>query len=274
MRRRGLMPSAVILFSIVVIVLLLAASASASVTGNLETGSGSTITFTLSSIVFNTDPSANPPGPPWNAEVANGTKLMFTGCAGGVLGSAGCLDFGPFSPAEAVEVANGVPITLGAGLGPNNPFLQFAGNGVTHVPILYTLTTLFPGSANTACAGITTGESCSIFAGSPMLLVDTATGTTIVLALSGTVTDGFGTSTWVGQFSVPLSGETPGQIQMFFCPSGTCTAADFSSGRSVTSSQSGDFVASATTPPVPEPGSLFLLGTASMASLIRRRLRK
>ena len=57
MKRRALMPSAVILFSIVAIVLLLAASASASVTGNLETGSGGTITFTLSSIVFNTDPS-------------------------------------------------------------------------------------------------------------------------------------------------------------------------------------------------------------------------
>jgi hypothetical protein len=109
-----------------------------------------------------------------------------------------------------------------------------------------------------------------------LFLLDTGAGTTIVLNAFGTVTDGAGVNTWKGGFSATIAGETPDQIQKFFCPSGTCSAADFASGRSVSSSQSGDFVADSTVPPVPEPGSLFLLGTgmASLAGLIRRKLAK
>src|SRR6202035_3870230 len=147
MRRRALTSSLISVLSAAGVMLLLATSASADVTGNLVTGSGGTMTISLTSITFNTDTIANPPGPPWNAEVASGTSLKFAGCPSGVLGSAGCLDAAPFNPNEAVEVANGVPITLGGGLGPNNPFLQFAGNGITHANILYTLTGIGPGSS-------------------------------------------------------------------------------------------------------------------------------
>jgi hypothetical protein len=168
---------------------------------------------------------------------------MFAACSG-VLGTPGCLDSGAFTPAEGIEVANNVPIVAGAGLAPNNPFLQFAGNGVTHAAILYTATAVGPGSANTNCAAVVNvGDSCSLFAGSPIILTKSGTGTTITFSVVGTVTDGAGSSTWVGQFTGMVANQSPSQIQSFFCPSGTCQAADFTSGRSVTMSQSGDFVA-------------------------------
>jgi hypothetical protein len=269
MRPLTSMTSIVSLLSVAIVLLLFATAASATPIGDLKLGSGGVITLTLGAIAFSPDPSANPPGPPGNAEVATGTSLTFAGCASGVLGSAGCLDSAPFGPNEAVKVANGVPIVFSAGLGANNPFLQFAGNGVTHAAVLYTATDLGAGSANTVCVGVPTGQSCSPFAGSPLLFINTGTGTIIGFSAFGTATDGVGTSTWLGQFTVPFAGETPFQIQEFFCPSGTCLPADFTSGRTLTRSLSTDILASSAPTTVPEPGSLFLLGSAlaSMAGV-------
>lgn len=240
------------------------ATASAAVIGDLKTGSGGTVTVTLSSITFNPDPSSSPPGPPWNGEVANGTNLSFFNCSG-VLNSPGCLQ-----ATEAIEIANNNPITLGAGLGPNNPFISFVGNGTTHATVLYTVSTLGPGSANTNCAGaVNVGDSCSVFSGSPIILTKTSSGTTVSLPGAGTVSDGHGLSNWVGQFQVPIAGMSPAQIQTFYCPSGTCTAADFAANRALSSSQSGDFVSTV----VPEPGtiSMALIGGGLIAFAMRRR---
>ena len=219
--------------------------ASASVTGDLKISPGNgTMTLTLASITFNTDTASKPPGPPWNAQVTNTTTLTFAGCPSGVLGTAGCLDSGAFTPSEAVELANNTTINAGAGLGPNNPFIQFAGNGIAHATILYTVTSISPGSANTNCAALVNiGASCSVFAGSPFVLTLTPTGTSASLAMVGTVTDGAGTTNWAGVLSTPINGMTPAQVQSFFCtgPSGTCTPADFASGRSITKPSAGDF---------------------------------
>ena len=244
-------------------------SASASIIGDLKTGSGGTVTVSLSSIIFNPDPSADPRGPLFNGQVSNGTDLTFAGCPSGVLGTPGCLDVTPFSPSEAVEIANAVPITFSGGLGPNNPFIQFAGNGITHATLLYTVTQLGPASSNTNCAGLGVGDSCSVFAGSPILLTFTGVGTTVSLAVRGIATDGAGESNWMGVFQVPIAMMTPQDIKMFYCPTGTCTEADFASGKSLTSSQAGDFMASA----VPEPGtvSMALIGLGLSALAFRKR---
>ena len=222
------------------------AVASAAVVGDLKTGSAGTMTITLSSVSFDPDLSSTPPGPPWNAEVANGTSLTFAGCPSGVLGSAGCL-----SVSEGILVST---LTTSTVL-PVNAYLQFA----AHPSLVYSLTSAGPGSANTNCAAsVNVGDSCSIFAGSPLLLTKSASGTTITFAVVGKASDtgpgGLATaSSYSGQFTAFVSGQTPGQIQLFFCPSGTCQPADFTSGKSLTTSQSGDFVAIAPPTPTPTP---------------------
>lgn len=255
--------------------------ASAGITGDLKTDSGNgTTTVTLSSITFNTNTAGNPAGPPWNAEVTNTTDLMFSGCPSGVLGTAGCLDSGAFTPAEAVEFANNNPIVAGAGFGPNNPFIQFAGNGISHATLLYTILAFGAGSANTNCAAANApGLSCSVFAGSPIILTDTATGTNVSITMNGTATDGAGASSWIGQFSTPITGMSPSDIQLFFCPGdngfapGQCSPQDFSSGNSITKPSGGDFLATV----VPEPGTtamtLIGLGLVVVARIRRKMTR-
>lgn len=240
--------------------------ASATIVGELKTSSGNgNTTVTLSTISYSTDSTSIPPGPPWNAEVTNTTNLMFAGCPSGVLGSPGCL-----ISAEGVEFANGNPIVLGAGLAANNPFIQFA----AHPSLLYTIAGAGPGAANTVCPSSGIGLSCSVFAGSPIVLTLTATGTNVSFAVFGTATDGAGSSNWIGQFSTPITGMTPHDIQIFFCPSGTCMPADFTSGKSITQPAGGDFLATAA---VPEPGTTALTliggGLIAFAAFKRRKSR-
>jgi len=208
-------------------------AASATVVGDLKTGSAGTMILTLGSISFGSDPSSAPPGPPWNAEVANGTALTFTG--------------GPLAITEGISVFG--PLTFGTTPLPVNTYLQFA----AHPNLVYSLTAFGPGSPNTNCAtAATVGASCSIFAGSPFLLTKSADGTAITFTVFGKASDtgvaglALG-SNYEGAFVGPVANQSPVQIQLFFCPSGTCMAADFSSGKSLTSSQAADFVASGPT---------------------------
>jgi len=260
------------LFTLFAVLIACASMASATIIGDLKTGSGGTVTVTLTSVTFNTDTSSSPPGPPWNAEVASGTNITFAGCPSGVLGTAGCLDSGAFGPNEAIQVFS--PLTATTPI-PVANFLTFAGNSVTHAPLVYSLTGLGPGSSNTNCQGLAIGQSCSVFAGAPLILTRTASGTEANLSVMGMANDGTGAVAYVGEFQSPISGMTPGDLQLFFCPSGTCTGSDFASGKSVTRSQSGDFVANV----VPEPettalvlgGLLVLLGRIGMRRFNRSR---
>jgi len=266
------------IFTSMALILAVSTAVSASVLGDLKTGSAGTMRISLSSIIFLPDPGANPAGPPWNGEVSNGTSLTFAGC-GGPLGAAGCLDAAPFAPAEAVEFASNDPITQTGGITPNNPFISFAGNGITHATIMYTAASVGPGSANINCAVLALGDSCSPISGSPLLMTSTATGTTITISAAGTVTDGAGTTNWQGEFTLPFAGITPEELQLFFCPSGTCTAADVAAGTAKNSSFSGDFLATAAGlggGSSPEPGTIWtMLGAAAIAAagLRKRKMR-
>lgn len=256
--------------------------ASATVNGTLLTGSSGTITLSLNSVVFNPDPAALPvPGPPWNSDVSNGTSLTFAGCAG-ALGSPGCL----FTQ-EGVLI-NNADLTLTAPSAANaNTFLQFE----AHPNLVYSINwPPGPGSANTNCATANAnGLSCSIFAGSPLVLTFINGDTFLGLAVNGKASDtgvaGLATgSNYTGGFSefftAPilvggvLVAPTPQNIQLFFCPTGTCTPADFASGKSITTSQSGAFTATPTTSNVPEPATLLLTLLGGLSVAVCRRCRR
>ena len=88
MEKRHVVKLGIICWAVVASAIFLP-SAAAGVIGTLFTGSAGLVTVTTTSITWNTDPGATPPGT-WNGEVANGTNLTFLGCTG-ALNSPGCL---------------------------------------------------------------------------------------------------------------------------------------------------------------------------------------
>jgi hypothetical protein len=235
---------------------LLVSNASASVINTLLSGSTGNITISLSSVIFNNDPAALPSGTcttslgrGCNSDVAAGSTLSFIG--------------GPLTTGEGIYINNN-DLTLSAPSASDaNQFLTFA----AHPNLVFSMAVIGPGSANTNCATANSnGLSCSVFAGSPIILTYANGNTFIGLGVAGRASDtgvgGLATgSTYSGGFSqffsAPLpngTAPTPQNIQLYFCPSGTCVAADFTSGKSITTSQSGTFTAT----PVPEPGTILL----------------
>ncbi len=221
--------------------------ASATPSGVLNVGGNGTATASLTGLAFSIDPAAVPAGS-GNASVGAGTNLLFIG--------------GPLFINEGILINSGNPVDPTALLNPN--FLRFA----SHANLVFDVEQFGPGSSNTNCVALAINASCSVFAGSPLVLTRTNTGTNASLSVSGRASDtgvgGLATgSFYVGQFSNPIIGNlpngdapTPENIQKYFCPSGTCTPTDFASGRSVSSPFGGQFQVTV----VPEPASMGLVG--------------
>jgi hypothetical protein len=258
--------------------LLLVSNASATVTNTLLTGSTGTVTATLANLTFNNDPSALPSGTctttlgrGCNSDVATQTNLSFTG--------------GPLVTGEGIYVNNNDLTLTAPSASDANQFLTFS----MHPNLVFSISwPPGPGSSNTNCATANAnGLSCSVFAGAPAVLTYLNGDTFIGFAVHGQVSDtgvaGLATgSSYTGGFSEFFTQllpngmtPTPQNIQLYFCPSGTCTPADFASGRSITTSQSGTFTATT----VPEPattalvlgGVLLLLGKVGMRRFNRSR---
>jgi hypothetical protein len=217
--------------------------------------------------------------------------------AGGVNVSLTTIDWTPpvGPPNGAFLVAAGTTLTSAAG----NPAVGSTGlildiTTGTILPLLsfmtfpalpglsFDLTQLGPGSANTNCAGLSmVGQSCSPFLGSPFILTLTTTGTGITLSAAGVARDGtLPNSTWMGNYTSQLSvlpGLPPGtvvrpvDVQNFF----GCTAASIgpfgctNQQAVISSSYSGEFIASVT--PIPEPATVLLVGAPALVGMLRRR---
>jgi len=253
--------------------LLMVSNASASVINTLLTGSTGTVTVSLNNVVFNNDPAALPPGctttlgKGCNSDVATSTTLAFTG--------------GPLATGEGIYVNNNDLTLTPPSASDANQFLTFA----SHPNLVFSIAwPPGPGSANTNCASTTgnNGASCSVFAGSPIVLTYENGQTFAAFSANGRASDtgvaGLAAgSTYNGGFSEFFSSTlpngmapTPQNIQLYFCPSGTCTPADFASNKSITTSQSGNFTAST----VPEPSAMFLGSLGIVMLLVGARFRK
>jgi hypothetical protein len=259
------------LVKIAAVSFVLVSNASATVIGTLLTGSTGTGTMSLNSFSFNNDPAALPaavctPLSGCNSDVSTATTLTFTGGP-------------PLAVGEGIFVNNADLTLTPPTLANANSFMTFT----LHPNLVFSIDfPPGPGSANTNCATANAnGLSCSIFAGSFEVLTYLNGHTSLSLAVNGKASDTgvaglAGGSNYFGGFSATLTdllpngmAPTPQNIQLYFCPSGTCTAADFFSGKSITFSQSGSFSAG-----VPEPATISLSmlgGLLAAAGTLRRR---
>src|ERR1044072_6806210 len=178
----GLILAAIFLFSV---------EASATPTGTLRMDSG--VQFVTVGLTFI---DWAPTGPPSGAFVVGGLTNLTSALGPVTVGSAGpILDFNALTPLPLVN------------------FMTFAA-----VPGLgFDLTGIGPGTANTNCAALLNGQSCSIFIGSPIILTLNGSSTSVSLNAFGTAHDGtLPNSTWTGNFTTQIAGRTPAQIQADF----------------------------------------------------------
>lgn len=220
----------------------------ASVSGELLTGGNGTLTVSATTLTFTKNDSSG-----HSTSVAAGTVLTFAGCSSGVLGSSGCLTQG-----EGVDIAGGSTITS---LGPIPDFLTFANTPA----LVFNLAGYNPGVSNTNCTGLAVGQSCSVFAGSPVILTLTSSGGTAAsMGVFGTATDGSGqVSNWTGTFTATINNKSPQTLQALIA-----------SGGSFTHTHSGDFNVSFSQVPEPRLISLALAAGLFFGIVVMKRRRE
>lgn len=204
-------------------------------------------------------------------------SLTLNGCAGNqvrvsltavdwepVGGGTGCFVTGSgtnitYNGGSVLSGIEGLIVDLPAGPFPVVDFLTFSGNPLLH----FDLSSLGPGSANTACAGLPELGTCSALAGSPFVLQRQGGSTVVSLSVTGVARDGTApNSTWLGTFSATFAGQLPDAIQTTILGGGT-----------ITSTYAGSFVL--TVGDVPEPSTMALLGFGlAAAGLVRSRSRR
>jgi len=215
-------------------VCLFSTNASATTVGLLQIASGSgSVTVGLNTIDW------MPPGGGGSGTFVVGAGTTLTSALGSpVAGTTGTV----------LDLSGGTPL-------PISNFMTFSS-----VPgLAFDLGFVGPGSANTNCAGLAIGDSCSVFVGSPFILTLTPTGTGVVFAVGGIARDGTTPSNWSGNFTTPIANLTPLQIQQIFgCVAGQGPAACTNPTATINSTYAGQFIATVT--PVPEPASMGLMG--------------
>ena len=187
----------------------------------------------------------------------NFSSIAITWLPAGTVAGTGCIDTGA---GTSLTYSGG---TLGPGVAGNiknlpsgsDQFMTFSGTTLDFV-----LTGLGPGSANTVCAGLSIGQSCSVAVGSPFILTSLGTSTVVSLSAFGTVEDGGVTGSWSGAFSTQLH-LTPAAIQTTIL-----------TGGSVKSTYSGQFdVTSPSSVPEPSTISMLAAGAGLFIALKRRK---
>jgi hypothetical protein len=225
------------------LIFLTATPSFATVVGNLYTGGNGTVTVTPFGITFSENDTQG-----GSTQVGTGTTLTFAG--------------GSVVAGQPIDIGSGVAITPLTPL-PLANFMTFPDSPSLSV----TLDAFGPGSTNSNCSGLTTGESCSpLIAGftSPIILTYTGpgtegagpadVGTSALLTVTGTAMDsGLLVSNFTGHFSSSIADQTPAELAALFT----------TSGSSFTTTYSGDFVA---TPPstVPEPRTISVVAMAGL----------
>ena len=97
-------------------------------------------------------------------------------------------------------------------------FMTFSGNPDLH----FDLTQFGPGVNNTDCTNVPLGSTCSVVAGSPFILQNTATGTSVILSARGIVRDASNSSSdWLGVFTTQITGKSPADIKAAILAGGT-----------------------------------------------------